>query len=43
MNEIAKLSVLMPAYNESRTLRTIVERALDSPVDPEGVDLSRRS
>jgi len=28
-----KLSVLMPVYNESRTLRTIVRRVLDSPVD----------
>ena len=27
------LSVLMPVYNESRTLRTIVERVLRSPVD----------
>lgn len=27
------LSVLMPVYNESRTLRTIVGRVLDSPVD----------
>ena len=27
------LSVLMPVYNESRTLRTIVERVLNSPVD----------
>ena len=27
-----KLSVLMPVYNESRTLRTIVGRVLDSPV-----------
>ena len=27
------LSVLMPVYNESRTLRTIVERVLASPVD----------
>ncbi len=30
-----KLSVLMPVYNESRTLRTIVSRVLDSPVDLE--------
>ena len=30
-----KLSVLMPVYNESRTLRTIVERVLASPVDLE--------
>ena len=29
------LSVLMPVYNESRTLRTIVERVLASPVDCE--------
>lgn len=28
-----KLSVLMPVYNESRTLRTIVKRVLSSPVD----------
>ena len=27
------LSVLMPVYNESRTLRTIVDRVLRSPVD----------
>lgn len=27
------LSVLMPVYNESRTLRTIVERVLATPVD----------
>ena len=30
-----KLSVLMPVYNESRTLRTIVRRVLASPVDTE--------
>lgn len=30
-----KLSVLMPVYNESRTLRTIVAKVLDSPVDAE--------
>jgi glycosyltransferase involved in cell wall biosynthesis len=30
-----KLSVLMPVYNESRTLRTIVGRVLASPVDAE--------
>jgi SAM-dependent methyltransferase len=30
-----KLSVLMPVYNEARTLRTIVSRVLDSPVDLE--------
>jgi glycosyltransferase involved in cell wall biosynthesis len=30
-----KLSVLMPAFNESRTLRTIVARVLASPVDLE--------
>jgi glycosyltransferase involved in cell wall biosynthesis len=30
-----KLSVLMPVYNESRTLRTIVARVLESPVDLE--------
>jgi glycosyltransferase involved in cell wall biosynthesis len=28
-----KLSVLMPVYNESRTLETIVDRVLASPVD----------
>ncbi|MDQ5816008.1 MAG: glycosyltransferase [Actinomycetota bacterium] len=28
-----KLSVLMPVYNEARTLRTIVRRVLDAPVD----------
>jgi glycosyltransferase involved in cell wall biosynthesis len=30
-----KLSVLMPVYNEARTLRTIVERVLASPVEAE--------
>jgi SAM-dependent methyltransferase len=30
-----KLSVLMPVYNEAPTLRTIVKRVLDSPVDME--------
>jgi SAM-dependent methyltransferase len=30
-----KLSVLMPLYNESRTLRTIIKRVMDSPVDME--------
>ena len=30
-----KLSVLMPVYNESRTLETIVSRVLSSPVDLE--------
>ena len=30
-----KLSVLMPVYNEVRTLRTIVERVLNAPVDIE--------
>jgi glycosyltransferase involved in cell wall biosynthesis len=30
---MTKLSVLMPVYNESRTLRTIVARVLESPVD----------
>lgn len=30
-----KLSVLMPIYNEARTLRTIVKRVLDSPVELE--------
>ncbi|MGD2101298.1 MAG: glycosyltransferase [Acidimicrobiia bacterium] len=30
-----KLSVLMPVYNESRTLRTIVEKVLASPVEVE--------
>ena len=30
-----KLSVLMPVYNESRTLATIVKRVLDAPVDLE--------
>jgi glycosyltransferase involved in cell wall biosynthesis len=32
---MTKLSVLMPVYNESRTLRTIVGRVLASPVDAE--------
>ena len=30
-----KLSVLVPVYNESRTLRTIIERVLDTPADVE--------
>jgi len=30
---MTSLSVLMPVYNEARTLRTIVERVLASPVD----------
>ena len=30
-----KLSVLMPVYNEARTLRTIIERVFGSPVDLE--------
>jgi SAM-dependent methyltransferase len=28
-----KLSVLMPVYNEARTLRTIVRRVLDAPIE----------
>lgn len=32
---VLKLSVLMPVYNESRTLRTIVERVLNAPIDLE--------
>ena len=32
---MTKLSVLMPVYNESRTLRTIVAKVLESPVDAE--------
>ncbi|MFZ0012686.1 MAG: glycosyltransferase, partial [Acidimicrobiia bacterium] len=32
------LSVLMPVYNESRTLRTIVGRVLDAPIDM-GIEL----
>jgi SAM-dependent methyltransferase len=32
---VKKLSVLMPVYNEARTLRTIVSRVLASPVDLE--------
>jgi glycosyltransferase involved in cell wall biosynthesis len=32
---MTKLSVLMPVYNESRTLRTIVGKVLESPVDAE--------
>jgi len=30
-----KLSVLMPVYNEGRTLRAIVRRVLDAPIDGE--------
>jgi glycosyltransferase involved in cell wall biosynthesis len=30
-----KLSVLMPVHNEARTLRTIVRRVLDAPIDCE--------
>jgi glycosyltransferase involved in cell wall biosynthesis len=33
--EYQKLSVLMPVYNEARTLRRIVKAVLDSPVDLE--------
>ncbi len=32
---MSKLSVLMPVYNESRTLRSIIKRVLDSPVNLE--------
>jgi glycosyltransferase involved in cell wall biosynthesis len=32
---VTKLSVLMPVYNEARTLRTICRRVLESPVDAE--------
>jgi glycosyltransferase involved in cell wall biosynthesis len=32
---MTKLSVLMPVYNESRTLRTIVGKVLESPVEAE--------
>jgi glycosyltransferase involved in cell wall biosynthesis len=32
---MTKLSVLMPVYNESRTLRTIVAKVLESPIDVE--------
>jgi glycosyltransferase involved in cell wall biosynthesis len=35
MIQMRKLSVLMPVYNEARTLRTIVERVLSSPADLE--------
>lgn len=34
-NPMKKLSVLMPVYNEARTLRTIVARVLASPIDLE--------
>lgn len=30
---MTRLSVLMPVYNESRTLRTIVAKVLESPVE----------
>lgn len=33
--ELRSLSVLMPIYNESRTLRTIVRRLLESPIQTE--------
>ncbi len=33
MSEFKKLSVLMPVYNEARTLRTIVDRVMASPID----------
>lgn len=33
--EMKKLSVLMPVYNESRTLRTIIGKVLQSPVELE--------
>ena len=35
MSQFRTLSVLMPVYNEVRTLRTIVERVLAAPVDLE--------
>ena len=31
--DVVKLSVLMPVHNEARTLRTIVRRVLDAPID----------
>lgn len=34
-----KLSVLMPVYNEARTLRTIVAQVLASPVDKLGLEI----
>ncbi|MEQ8318372.1 MAG: bifunctional glycosyltransferase/class I SAM-dependent methyltransferase [Phycisphaerales bacterium] len=34
-----KLSVLMPVYNEARTLRTIVSRVLAAPIAELGLDL----
>jgi glycosyltransferase involved in cell wall biosynthesis len=33
VHPVTTLSVLIPVYNESRTLRTIVGRVLDAPVD----------
>jgi SAM-dependent methyltransferase len=30
---VQKLSVLMPVFNEARTLRTIIDRVLSSPID----------
>jgi glycosyltransferase involved in cell wall biosynthesis len=33
--DVVKLSVLMPVHNEARTLRTIVRRVLDAPIDGE--------
>lgn len=45
-SEAPKLSVLMPVYNEARTLRTIVPRVLASPIDLEielvAVDLNAK-
>ncbi|HJQ95418.1 MAG TPA: glycosyltransferase [Acidimicrobiia bacterium] len=35
MQEISRLSVLMPVYNEERTLRLILSRVLESPVNLE--------
>ncbi|MGQ0849711.1 MAG: glycosyltransferase [Actinomycetota bacterium] len=33
MEQLTRLSVLMPVYNEERTLQTIVERVLAAPID----------
>jgi len=35
MPQMTKLSVLMPVYNESRTLHTIIDRVLAAPLDLE--------
>ncbi|MFI4881901.1 MAG: glycosyltransferase family 2 protein, partial [Phycisphaerales bacterium JB064] len=37
--QFRKLSVLMPVYNEARTLRTIVQKVFESPVGELGLEI----